>query len=170
MNGSVAEIAGGLAVSRKPRRRSRPRAVPPDAVRVGRLVAFDGRGNPLVEIHPEVRGRLVPARSLAALSAADLGREVALLLERHDVDRPIVVGCLCASAPPVGPAGAAGAPVQFTIDGDRIVLQAAREIVLQCGESSITLTRAGKVLIRGAYVLSRSSGVNRIKGGSVQIN
>jgi hypothetical protein len=34
----------------------------------------------------------------------------------------------------------------------------------------LTLTHAGKVLIRGAYVLSRSSGVNRIKGGSVQIN
>ena len=28
----------------------------------------------------------------------------------------------------------------------------------------------GKVLIRGTYLLSRSSGVNRIKGGSVQIN
>ncbi|MEP7119602.1 MAG: hypothetical protein ABJE95_01785, partial [Byssovorax sp.] len=36
--------------------------------------------------------------------------------------------------------------------------------------SSITLTRAGKILIRGAYVLTRSSGVNRIQGGSVQIN
>ena len=32
------------------------------------------------------------------------------------------------------------------------------------------LTRAGKVLIQGAYLLSRSTGVNRIKGGSVQIN
>ena len=31
-------------------------------------------------------------------------------------------------------------------------------------------TRAGKVLVRGAYVSSRSSGVQRIKGGSVQIN
>ena len=41
---------------------------------------------------------------------------------------------------------------------------------LRCGKASITLTRAGKVLIRGAYLLSRSSGVNRIKGGSVQIN
>ena len=35
---------------------------------------------------------------------------------------------------------------------------------------NIMLTRAGKVLIRGAYLLSRSSGANRIKGGSVQIN
>ena len=33
-----------------------------------------------------------------------------------------------------------------------------------------TLTRAGKILIRGAYLLARSSGVNRIQGGSVQIN
>ena len=31
-------------------------------------------------------------------------------------------------------------------------------------------TKAGKVILGGAYVLSRSSGVNRIKGGSVQIN
>ena len=50
------------------------------------------------------------------------------------------------------------------------MLTAEREIVLKCGKASITLTRAGKVIIRGAYVLSRSSGVNRIVGGSVQIN
>ena len=37
-------------------------------------------------------------------------------------------------------------------------------------EASITLTRAGKVLIQGSYVSSRSTGVNRIKGGSVQLN
>jgi hypothetical protein len=42
--------------------------------------------------------------------------------------------------------------------------------VLHCGKASITLTRAGKVIIRGEYVLARSSGVNRIVGGSVQIN
>ena len=56
------------------------------------------------------------------------------------------------------------------IDGKRVTFDASKEIVLRCGKSSITLTRAGKVLIRGAYLLNRSSGVNRIKGGSVQIN
>ena len=50
------------------------------------------------------------------------------------------------------------------------MLTAEHEIVLRCGKASLTLTRAGKVLIRGTYLLSRSSGVNRIKGGSVQIN
>lgn len=74
--------------------------------------------------------------------------------------------------------GEAAIPVDGTSDGglearvddERLVLSAEKEIVLRCGRSSITLTRAGKVLIRGRYLLSRSAGVNRIKGGSVQIN
>lgn len=57
-----------------------------------------------------------------------------------------------------------------TTDGERLVLTAEREIVLQCGGASITLTRAGKIIIRGEYVVTRAAGVNRILGGSVQIN
>ena len=75
---------------------------------------------------------------------------------------------------PAAPADSSSAsqskPVEVKLDGQQLVLSAEQEIVLRCGEASITLTRAGKVLIRGAYLLSRSSGVNRIKGGSVQIN
>lgn len=56
------------------------------------------------------------------------------------------------------------------VDGKRVVIEGQEEIVLSCGESSITLTKAGKILIRGKYLLSRSSGVNRILGGSVQVN
>ncbi len=56
------------------------------------------------------------------------------------------------------------------VDGDRYLIRAEREIVLQCGDSSITLTRAGKVLIKGNYVVSYSTGYNRIKGATVDIN
>ena len=55
-------------------------------------------------------------------------------------------------------------------DNDRFVVSAEREIVLQCGDASITLTRAGKVLIRGNYVLSQATGYNRIKGAAIDIN
>lgn len=58
----------------------------------------------------------------------------------------------------------------IVIDGKRIVIEGKQEIVFKCGESSITLTKAGKILIRGKYLLSRSTGVNRILGGSVQVN
>ncbi len=56
------------------------------------------------------------------------------------------------------------------LDGKRVVLEGKEEVVLKCGDASITLTKAGKILIRGKYLLSRSSGVNRILGGSVQVN
>jgi len=61
-------------------------------------------------------------------------------------------------------------PKDVLIDGKRVTFDAKEEIVLRCGKASIILTRAGRVIIRGAYILSRSSSVNRIQGGSVRIN
>jgi hypothetical protein len=60
--------------------------------------------------------------------------------------------------------------VTAEIDGKQVVLAAEEQIVLRCGEASITLTRAGKILIRGAYLSSHSTGVNRITGATVEIN
>ena len=82
--------------------------------------------------------------------------------------RPIVVGLIQAPVPVAAPEKEESIDVK--LDSQRLTFTAEQEIVLRCGEASITLTRAGKVIIRGAYILSRSSGVNLIKGGSVQIN
>lgn len=56
------------------------------------------------------------------------------------------------------------------VDGKRVKIVGADEIVLECGSASITLRRNGKVIIRGAYVETRSEGTNRIKGAAVRIN
>jgi len=61
-------------------------------------------------------------------------------------------------------------PTEALVDGKRVVLDGQDEVVLRCGESSITLRRNGRVVIRGTYVETRAQGVNRIRGGSVQIN
>lgn len=55
-------------------------------------------------------------------------------------------------------------PGQVEVDADRqrMVVTAREQLVLRCGKASITLTKAGKVLIEGSYVLSRSTGVNLI--------
>ena len=45
-----------------------------------------------------------------------------------------------------------------------------KEIVLECGEGSITIRKDGKIVIKGTHLLSRAAGVNRIKGGQVNIN
>ena len=115
---------------------------------VGVLIGFQDDGRTPLVIFPGQPGNVaVPARS---------------------TERPIIVGCMHRA----DGWGAPDRPVQVEVDvdGERMVVTAKDELVLQCGKASITLTRAGKILIRGTYVSNQSSGVMRIKGGSVQLN
>lgn len=146
-------------------------STPPGAngVVVGELVAMtnDDR-TPLVLFSGQAGSAAVAARSIVDLHGAHIGRQVVLLFEGGDPAKPIVMGVLRESA------GASldgrSDSVSVDADGERILVAAREQLVLRCGKASVTLTKAGKVLIDGAYVSSRSSGVNRIKGGSVQLN
>ncbi len=142
------------------------RAARIDGVVVGLLVGLDGDGDPLVAFPGNAGESGTRARSMIELRHDDIGRELALMFECGDPAQPLVMGRMHR------PDGHATVPrgLVAEADGERLELRAEREIVLRCGRASITLTRAGKILLRGAYLLSRSSGVNRIKGGSVQIN
>jgi Domain of unknown function (DUF6484) len=132
---------------------------------IGILDGFDQEGRPLVDYPGNASGAPLPALTTAPYSSDAIGRQVALLFAEADASRPVIVGLV---RPPgdVVPGGARLAE----LDGERLVLRAKQEIVLECGRASITLTRAGKVLVRGTYLSSRSSGVHRIKGASVDIN
>jgi hypothetical protein len=132
---------------------------------IGILDGFDPKGRPLVDYPGNAAGSPLPALTTALYGADAVGRQVALLFAEGDGARPVIVGLVRPPGEPV-PGGARLAE----LDGERLVLKAKQEIVLECGRASITLTRAGKVLIRGAYLSSRSSGVHRIKGASVDIN
>jgi hypothetical protein len=90
------------------------------------------------------------------------------MFEDGDSSRPIIMGVLRGEEG--WPLDQKPAEVEVDVDGERMIVSAKEQLVLRCGKASITLTKAGKVLIKGSYLLSRSSGVNRIKGGSVQLN
>lgn len=139
-----------------------------NGVVIGLLVGYNDDQVPLVAFPGNPDEKAIQARSTVPLTDDHVGQEVALLFEAGDPRRPILIGPI--QRPVKTPEGGVSDPATAEIDGERIVLAAKQEIVLKCGKASITLTRAGKVLIRGAYLLNRSSGVNRIKGGSVQIN
>ena len=151
--------------SRRKSPEGEPESLPKlDGLIVGELVSLDDAGVPWVEFHGNPAGAPIAARSLVELDAP--GQRVALVFEGGDPSLPLVLGIVRRSA--------RRAPVtsqlEVEVDRERVELRAKREIVLRVGKASITLTEAGKVLIRGAHLVSRSSGVNRIKGGSVQIN
>lgn len=141
-----------------------------DGVVIGVLLGIDDAGVPLVAFPGNPVETAVPARTTARLAGSQVGREVALLFEGADPTLPVVIGLLHRPSPAAPAQQHRPTPATATLDGERVVLSADKEIVLKCGKASITLTRAGKILIRGAYLLSRSSGPNRIKGGSIQLN
>lgn len=137
-----------------------------NGVAIGLVMDFDTDGRPLVVFADNPDDTAIPARATVPLSRDDLGCEVALMFEAGNPERPIVIGRMLRPAEP------APERAEVEIDGkpESLDLTAQKKIVLRCGKASITLTAEGKVLIKGAYVSSRSTGANRIKGGSVHIN
>ncbi|MDQ3059971.1 MAG: DUF6484 domain-containing protein [Pseudomonadota bacterium] len=163
---SVSELWAVLA---RRREAAPPPTAPPGGVVIGELIAITHAGRTPLVLYPGQPGTAaVLARSALDLQGSHIGRQVILMFEAGDAARPIVMGLLQAGEgwPLPDPPG----QVEVEADGERLMITAREQLVLRCGKASITLTKAGKVLIRGSYVLSRSSGANRIKGGSVQIN
>lgn len=145
-------------------------AAPPlPSVVVGELVAIcDGGCTPLVLYPGQPGSAALRARAVVDLHGAHIGQPVVLMFEHGDAGRPIVMGVIRQAAG--WPLADAPGEVEVSANGERMLVSAKDQLVLRCGQASITLTRAGKVLVQGTHVLSRSSGVNRIKGASVQVN
>ena len=149
-----------------------------EGVRVGTIAEITD-GHPFVDFTGNLRGP-IPAKYTRSIQfqvlqqAASSQLEVLLVFENNDPEQPIIIDTLhslideITESPPMELQVDESKDV--TVDGKRITFDAREQIELRCGKASIILTRSGKIIIRGAYLLNRSSGVNRIKGGSVQIN
>jgi hypothetical protein len=136
---------------------------------IGVLIGFQDDGRTALVIFPGQPGdAATPARATQDMHGVHIGREVVLMFEGADPRRPIIVGVLQRSDG--APQARQDVQADVDVDGQRTIVSAKEQLVLRCGAASITLTRAGKVLIQGTYVSNRSSGVMRIKGGSVQLN
>jgi Domain of unknown function (DUF6484) len=145
------------------------RHIPANCAELGELLALDTATQQAWVRIPALLGqRAVLARSTVDLHGAHIGREVLLNFIAGDAHRPVVVGVLAGAI--AWPEAELPDQVRVDADGQRMLVTAKEQLVLRCGKASITLTKAGKVVIEGSYLLSRSTGTNRIKGGSVQLN
>ncbi|MFV9616370.1 MAG: DUF6484 domain-containing protein [Gammaproteobacteria bacterium] len=163
--------------------------IAPGEIIIGILTGMNEQGQALVNYQENPSAKPVTAISTVALNQQQSGRQVALLFANGNPEKPVIMGLIHSPLDAMienfevkveekvvsddvdVTNEVKGAQVDDVyLDGQRVVLEGKEEIVFKCGDASITLTKAGKILIRGKYLLNRSTGVNRIMGGSVQVN
>jgi len=143
--------------------------------RVGYVVDTDGEGRPVVDFSgnpagPQVAQRTVPLAGEALAVAVAARQSVQLRFEDGNPRRPVIVGLLegtRVSADGVGsaktrrvPRGAGpGFEVRESEDG----------VEWRCGRASIRLMPDGRLLLKGTRIDIEAEGVNRIRGGVVDI-
>lgn len=147
--------------------------VPPStslpALVLGELIAMVDEGRtPLVAYKGMPGAKAIRARSLVALDRRHIGGAVGLMFEDGDARQPIVTGFL--QGAPGWPLAEQPTQVEVDADGDRMVINAGRRLVLRCGKASITLTEDGRVEVRGETILTQAVAANRVRGGSVELN
>ena len=139
------------------------------SVLIGELIAMTEEGRTPLVLYPNQPGTAaIKARAVIDLHGSHIGKKVVLMFEGGHSAKPIVMGVLREEAG--WPHTEQPGQVDVDADGERMIVSAKSEIVLRCGKASITLTKEGKIIIQGTYLSSRSTGVNRIKGGSIQLN
>lgn len=148
--------------------------------RVGWITGVSSEGEPVVDYPGNLAGPLPAVLAVAATrrdlaAAAERRQAIVVLFDAGDPGRPI----LLAFAFPSPPAEEQPAAVEVAVsklpevaevDGRRVRIEGKEEIILHCGEASITLDRQGRITIRGVQVVSQASGVNQVQGGSVRLN
>lgn len=128
-----------------------------------RIVSVNSDGT--VKTVTQPGGCPVKARTIVDVGLADAGRQAVILIDPQQPDAPVILGIIREPAEETG-----GVEAGVVVDGGKVMLTAKDEIVLSCGEASITLTKSGRIVIRGNDILSRARLANKIKGGSIQLN
>ena len=166
--------------------------IAPEEIIIGTITAIDELGQPRVDFPENTAEHAVVAVTTRVLSQQHIGRKAALLFTNGhgegNVKTPVIMGLLRSPLQEIldnydpsetaDPIEINDNPVEikgdFTgedieIDGRR-VLRAEEEFVFECGESSLTLTKSGKIIIRGKHLINHATGINWIMGGAIQLN
>jgi hypothetical protein len=163
---------------------------------IGIIVGLDADGRPLVDFNNNPESNSIVAITTSPITKRHLSRQVALLFNNGDLNQPVIIGLIhnpldelienfeltLADHENADPFPECDDEVRnqaeikteennhVYVDGKQVCIEGSEEVTFKCGKASITLTKSGKILIRGTYLLNRSTGVNRIMGGSVQVN
>ncbi len=145
----------------------------------GRVVSINAVGKILVQYknRPVTEARIMSGSIRKELeSNLRSSQQVLMVFEEGDPEKPIIIGLMeeplyqMVELEKSSVANEENSPTEAEIDGERMVLEATKEIVLKCGNSSITLTKEGRIVIKGIDIVSRALSVNKVKGSCVELN
>lgn len=132
----------------------------PAEIELARILAVDDQGMATIGFAAAQIAGTQRAMSTGHLAPDSVGRLAAIMFIQGDRRRPLIIGLLPAHlSVPLGPSSS-----------PHTVIEAQEALVLQCGESSLTLQRDGRVVVRGKNIVSYASSTNRIRGAVVQLN
>jgi hypothetical protein len=128
----------------------------PGSLASARIDSVDDEGVVRVALgdDPPLTARIAASPELP-LSALVVGADVLVLLEPGREQHPIIVGAILSRLPRV-PAV--------------LELAAEQQLVLRCGDASISIDADGHIELRGERIDSEAEGIQRIKGAQVRIN
>ena len=150
-----------------------------DGVRTGKIINIDETGRVFVDYAGNSQGKVASryTRSVKLQMlrhAHSANQDVLLVFENSDPMRPVIIDTMSSLVDEIVQTDISDSLKsdisEVSIDGKKITFDAEEEVVIKCGKGSITLKKSGKIIIKGTNLISRSSGSNRIKGSSVNIN
>ncbi len=143
------------------------------SILLGKIVAVDETGQARIHL-PSIAVDPIPALSLCALREELIGHTCAVQLIDGDASRPLIIGMVHAQSEQQlqrdTATDSSHSTLTVTQNGKRVEINAAEELVLQCGETRIVMSSDGLIEIRAPYIDSHALATQRVRGGSVQIN
>lgn len=151
--------------------------VPFDQPQVRKVAGITDQGEVFIESPGDpfgrCRARIATGRSGDKPEGAwASGDKVLVVYENGDPERPVIIGPIVDR---IDFAAAADQPLiearkEILFKGKRIIFESTGEVVLKCGDATITMKNDGKIVLRGKELVSRAARNNKIKGGAVKIN
>ncbi len=139
-----------------------------NGIAIGQISGFSSEGAPLVTI-PALALTSIAAKTIAMITQADLGREVAVGFAQGNVEKPIIFGLMLHNSLHSSSSPSAESP-DVHLEGENLVFRAESSLEFRCGEAALTLNADGQVHIRGTHITSHATATQRILGGAVSVN